>query len=661
MKELYLLFTGCALLACTEHVLSQITPWEAIEQMQKGINLGNTLEPPKEGDWNNPAAKEVYFDYYKEAGFACVRVPVRWDEHTGNVSPYTIQGSWLDRVEQVLDWGLDRDLFIIVNAHHDNWIKDNYSDPDMRARFDSIWSQIALRFKDKPEKLIFEILNEPHGLTKSQNDEMHQRVLSIIRKTNPTRLVIFQGHEWANSDQLLTAAIPDDDYLIGSFHSYDPWPFGLEGTGSFGTTAQISALRSKFQGVKNWSDDTGIPVFLGEFGCNHAADYNSRMKHYRTFVNLAGDFGFAFCVWDDGGNFRILERASGRWDEAKDILIHSSSEAPANINATLYQDTIVNVSWTNMLPSYDSLYVQRRISNGEYVTIASFETDTNSFNDVNPAANRYYYYRIIAYYNSGEKYYSHSIMIFMPVYIPSVRGFFLGAPAKIPGTVEAENFDTGGEGLSYHDTYPSNITGVYRPYEAVDIYDRLGDGYHIGNANPGEWYEYTVDVEEAGEYIINIFLASEEGGGSFLLKIGELESDTLIAFSSGSPLYTEAVTTIMELATGQQVMRFTVISLPEFNFDKIVFEQKTPVSGILVVHSGAITVLQDQSDDLVFSYRHDISPRIIQVYDITGSLVYSLDHPQNNAIISSSSMPSGTYIFRALMKDGVYTGKIIIQ
>ena len=73
------------------HALSaQITPQEAIQQMQKGINLGNTHEPPTEAGWNNPKAQEYYFDLYKEAGFGCVRIPVRWDGYTGKTSPYKV-------------------------------------------------------------------------------------------------------------------------------------------------------------------------------------------------------------------------------------------------------------------------------------------------------------------------------------------------------------------------------------------------------------------------------------------------------------------------------------------------------------------------------------------------------------------------------------------
>jgi len=340
LKKIIFSITCLFFLQAPFQVIAQITPKEAVLEMQKGINLGNTLEPPDEGGWNNPPAQEYYFDMYKEAGFQCVRIPVRWDGHTQTVSPYKIDEAWMQRVEQVVDWGLTRGLYIVIDAHHEEWIKSNYTNASYRARFDSIWSQIAVRFKDKSEKLFFEILNEPHGLTKAQNDELHQRVLSIIRKTNPTRIVIFQGNNWGGSDELLQAAIPNDDYVMGSFHSYDPYLFGLRGQGTWGTTSDYNTLRDKFISVKNWSDANNIPVFLGEFGSVRSCDYNSRMRHYRAYVEYAQIYGFVYCAWDDGGNFRIMERQQHKWDEVKDILIHTTPESPANLKLNLLQDTI---------------------------------------------------------------------------------------------------------------------------------------------------------------------------------------------------------------------------------------------------------------------------------------------------------------------------------
>ncbi|MFT6855500.1 MAG: aryl-phospho-beta-D-glucosidase BglC (GH1 family) [Cyclobacteriaceae bacterium] len=84
----------------TSNIQAQLKPDDAIKGMTRGINLGNTLEPPLEGEWNNGPAQEYYFDDYLSAGFTCVRVPVRWDRHTATSAPYAIDEAWMLRVEE---------------------------------------------------------------------------------------------------------------------------------------------------------------------------------------------------------------------------------------------------------------------------------------------------------------------------------------------------------------------------------------------------------------------------------------------------------------------------------------------------------------------------------------------------------------------------------
>ena len=289
---------------------AQLTPRDAIKSMVRGINMGNTLEPPDgEGTWGNGPAQESNFDDYKNAGFTCVRMPVTWDKHTGKTSPYTINSTWLNRVEQIVDWGLSRKLIIILNAHHEGWIKENYT-ADNVARFDSIWSQIATRFKDKSDSLLFEIINEPYPMSLDHVNELNTRILSTIRKTNPTRIVLFSGHMWSNSQELVQAAIPDDDYLIGYYHSYDPYPFGLEGPGTYGSDADINATVQKFEQVSDWGAEHNLPVVLGEFAYTYKCEYNSRMCAYATVVDKALEYNVAFNVWEDGGDFKFYNRTA---------------------------------------------------------------------------------------------------------------------------------------------------------------------------------------------------------------------------------------------------------------------------------------------------------------------------------------------------------------
>lgn len=644
--------------ATSGKVTAQLTPHEAIPLIQKGINLGNTHEPPYEAGWNNPRAEEYYFDLYKEAGFQLVRIPVRWDNYTGKTPPYTVNASWLKRIEQVADWGLDRGLYIIINAHHDEWIKKDYSDAN-KTRFDSIWAQVSRHFKDKPEQLIFEILNEPYGLTKAQNDDMHARVLSIIRQTNPTRLVIFQGHNWGGSDELLTAAIPDDDYVIGSFHSYDPYLFGLEGKGTWGTSSDYTQLENKFKAVSNWSVTNNIPVFLGEFGAVSKCDYNSRMRHYRAYVENSYKYGVAFAAWDDGGDFRIMERQQKKWNELKDILLHTNSKSPSP-SLKIHQDSVIQINWLMRTFDHDSILIQhKRGTELQYTDLVMLSPGETQYHHIKPLTGSYHNYRIIAWYNDSAKAYSQPVRVFFPTWTKRERNPFHGNPLMIPGTIEAEDFDLGGEGIGYHDADATNLPGKYRPDEGVDIYDRLGDGFHVGNAAPGEWLEYSVNVQQEGQYNVTAHIAALTGGGSFQISIDTVMSPVITVKSSGSALNTLPYSTKMHLGQGNQIMRFSVLSSPAYNIDKFIIENATHAGAVL--SADAFFTYQNQQQELVIQFTGNNFPDKVSLYDIYGRLMYVLKNPDSVSKISTQNIPTGIYILRCSYATGIQSGKITLK
>ncbi|MGD1007079.1 MAG: cellulase family glycosylhydrolase [Ignavibacteriaceae bacterium] len=394
----YLSIIALLLIVFAVSVKAQLTPQDAVKGMVRGINIGNTMEPPVEGAWDNPPLQERAFDDYKNAGFTSIRIPITWDGHTSITPPYTIDSTWLNRVEQVVNWGLRRGLFIIIDAHHETWIKTWYSDSTV-ARFDSIWSQIATRFKDKSDSLIFEILNEPNLMTEQHVNELNANVLKIIRQTNPTRIVSFSGYMWSNSDQLVTAAIPDsaDKYLIGYYHSYDPYPFGLVGTGTYGTAADINATKAKFDQVTAWSKKNNIPVILDEFGYMNKCDYNSRMCAYATVVDQALSHGVSMFAWDDGGDFPTYNRTTGGFNEIKDILIYTNPESPDGMRISQLSGTSIKVQWHNRNTENDSIVIQRKVGGGSFEYYRKVAPTDSEFidNTINPGTSYYYRLNII--------------------------------------------------------------------------------------------------------------------------------------------------------------------------------------------------------------------------------------------------------------------------
>ena len=131
------------------------------ERLGRGINLGNTFEAPTETAWGNSYNPE-YFAMMAELGFRHVRIPVRWEtpERSLEEPPYTIEPDFFDRIEEVVAEALANDLIVIINMHHH---KALYADPEgQRDRFLAQWTQIAHTFRNHPETVLFEILNEPH-------------------------------------------------------------------------------------------------------------------------------------------------------------------------------------------------------------------------------------------------------------------------------------------------------------------------------------------------------------------------------------------------------------------------------------------------------------------------------------------------------------------
>lgn len=408
-KQKFVLLILCTFIF---QVKGQLTPQDAVKGMARGINIGNTMEPPTEGTWGNGPVTNHAFKDYKNAGFTAIRVPITWDLHTAKASPYKIDEAWLKHVEQIVDDGLSNGLYIIINAHHEGWIKDSFT-PQNVQRFDSIWSQVATRFKGKSDHLLFEIINEPHPMALANINTLNKQALQLIRKTNPTRIVIFSGNSYSNSAELLAVDIPNvaDKFLIGYYHSYDPYPFGLEGTGSYGTDADISTTKTKFDQVTTWAANNKIPVILGEYGYMKKCDYNSRMCAYATAVDQALAHGIPAFAWDDNGDFPIYNRNTGGFNEIKDILMHTYKESPYKMKISPVTDTSIKIQWTNRTTINDSIIVERKMDNDDFKFLARISPTASQYIDKTTSAGKTFYYRLKADLKNSIEIQSYPVML----------------------------------------------------------------------------------------------------------------------------------------------------------------------------------------------------------------------------------------------------------
>ncbi|MBM4171309.1 MAG: glycoside hydrolase family 5 protein [Ignavibacteria bacterium] len=293
----------------------------------KGINLGNALEAPNEGEWG-VVLKEEFFSIIKNAGFNSVRIPIKWSAHAITNEPYTIQSSFFERVDWAIYQALKNNLAVVINIHHYDEIMQN---PQAhKARFLKIWEQIALRYKDYSHKLFFEILNEPHSnLTPSLWNVFMIEAIEKIRISNPTRTILVGTANWGGVSSLSQLVFPpNESNIILSFHYYSPFQFTHQGaewvSGSdawlgltwSGNQSEKNLIINDFNAVASWAASKNIPVNLGEFGAYSKADMNSRVWWTSFIVELCNQYKFSFHYWEFCAGFGIYDLATGKFRES---------------------------------------------------------------------------------------------------------------------------------------------------------------------------------------------------------------------------------------------------------------------------------------------------------------------------------------------------------
>ncbi|MEU5633149.1 cellulase family glycosylhydrolase [Streptomyces rishiriensis] len=310
---------------------------DTVAAMQPSWNLGNTLDAiPDETSWGNPLATKALFDTIKAQGFRSVRIPVTWSGHQSSTAPYTIDATWMNRVEQVVDWALADGLYVVINVHHDSWqwISAMATDHDnVLARFKATWTQIAAAFRDTSQALLFESNNEPQfdNTTDAQgnqyNNELNTAFHTVVRRSgggNATRLLMLPSLHTNAGQDFLDVLVSEmkslnDPRLVATVHFYGWYPFSVNIAGGtqFDATAQKD-MSDTFSRIRTTLTSQGIPVYLGEYGLLSYPDHNhparvelgEALKYFEQFGYEARAAGVTTALWDA---FNFLNRSTLQW------------------------------------------------------------------------------------------------------------------------------------------------------------------------------------------------------------------------------------------------------------------------------------------------------------------------------------------------------------
>lgn len=277
---------------------------DAVSNMGLGFNLGNTMDAVDmnksmsknsvtdfETCWGQPVTTNAMMKFLKDGGINAVRVPVTWFQHMdadGNVDK-----AWMDRVQQIVDYVINNGMYCVLNVHHDtgaesggssiHWIKaDVQNHAANQSRFKSLWTQIATRFQDYGNKLVFEGYNEMLDASSTWNapvdassytalNDYAQDFVDAVRATggnNATRNLIVNTYAAANNDAVISNfKVPVDKvsgHIAVEIHTYDPWNW-FSSKGAWDSSCQTE-ISNMFTRLNNTFVSKGVPVVIGEYG-----------------------------------------------------------------------------------------------------------------------------------------------------------------------------------------------------------------------------------------------------------------------------------------------------------------------------------------------------------------------------------------------------------
>ena len=366
-----------------------LTALEATRLMGNGINLGNTLEAcdnnvgiktntplSYETHWGQPKTTQAMIDGMKAAGFDTIRIPVAWMTNATHLyeGDYTIDADYMDRVEEVVRYARKAGMYVIVNDHWDGGWYGMFGSESAETRalameaYKGMWQQIAERFRDYSDYLIFESANEELGTRFDENsplycsdsvvtylndderyaltNEINQTFVDVVRATggnNATRFLLIAGYgtniDQTCDDRFQMPKDTADSKLMVSVHYYDPWSYcGASSAVSATKWGKVSDYEYMDQQLAKMTKFTeaGYGVVIGEYGALPCSDglKDNTLAYHTAFLDACTKYDLTNCLWDCSG---LYKRVSQTFAD-DDILAMYLEKRQANEEGQDYAD-----------------------------------------------------------------------------------------------------------------------------------------------------------------------------------------------------------------------------------------------------------------------------------------------------------------------------------
>ena len=318
----FLLVVWCTVLAVSAKPTAAVDPFDQVKRLGRGVNILG-YDPIWES-FGQARFKEKHFKLIHDAGFQTVRINLHALQRMDAANGFKLDEAWLKTLDWAVKNALANGLMVILDLHN---YEDVAGNPALfKPRVLAYWKQIAERFKDSPDSLLFEILNEPNGgLTASLWNQWLVEALAVIRATNPTRTVVIGPPEWNGFRYLNQLALPEADRnIIVTVHYYEPMRFTHQGADwtpefagfsgvTWGSAAEKKRVESDFAIAQRWATAHRRPVFLGEFGAYDKGPMESRIRYTEFVARTAESLGWAWAYWQFDSDFIVYDIDKDEW------------------------------------------------------------------------------------------------------------------------------------------------------------------------------------------------------------------------------------------------------------------------------------------------------------------------------------------------------------
>ena len=308
-----------------------ITGWEMMEKLGVGINIGNTLEARSwpEDDWSldnhmhsefvwgEARIEQWHFKAIAQKGFAGVRIPISWEPHMDD--DYNIDEEWMERVREVVDWALAAGLIVTINTHHESGFYDlmhTGTYDQAKEWLMAVWTQVAERFKEYPETLIFEPMNEPRpGATGWHWDyDLFAKEIPILSETSNRlshdALALIRNSGGYNDKRVVALTIQQADPNLLYLYEHPDDPYAMVGVFFYPSDRWEENALSQIKAAL----DKKIPVVIKEIAPIFEPSDEARLVEWGAYAyGELAKLGVPTQYWNHGGSFEIFNRHTGEW------------------------------------------------------------------------------------------------------------------------------------------------------------------------------------------------------------------------------------------------------------------------------------------------------------------------------------------------------------